>query len=124
MLRLCAGLREIVATLINPLRPWARFWSSVNNQYQHALTAWMLLLLGEASCAPTLVEQPGSTLCHLVCMYALQEVRKGLAEGREFRQLMWELMQELKARGPPDADDTSIAAHIMRIQATNCVMMK
>lgn len=46
----------------------------------------------------------------------LQEVRRGRSLFRKYRQCMRQLVDEVKARGPPTEDDPSIAAHLLRLR--------
>ncbi len=43
-------------------------------------------------------------------------VRKGTAAWKVYKRHMRELVAEVKARGPPSADDESIAAHLLRLR--------
>lgn len=46
----------------------------------------------------------------------IPEVRQGQGLFRAFQQKMKELVQEVRARGPPSPNDTSIAAHLLRLR--------
>ena len=48
-------------------------------------------------------------------MCGWQSVRRGQEDFRKFRGMMMELLQEIKGRGLAP-DDTSIAAHLLRIR--------
>ena len=43
-------------------------------------------------------------------------MRKGEDDFHRFRTMMMGLLKEIKARGAPADDDTSIAAHLLRIR--------
>lgn len=53
-------------------------------------------------------------LQHQICL--VQSVRKGEQDFRDFRQIMSDLLAEIKARGPPKDSDVSVAAHLLRIK--------
>ena len=45
----------------------------------------------------------------------MQSVRKGEQDFIDFRRIMADLLAEIKARGPPQDSDVSVAAHLLRI---------
>ena len=47
---------------------------------------------------------------------AMQEVRQGRGLFLKYQQAMRDLLNEVKARGPPTEDDPSIAAHLLRLR--------
>ena len=49
-------------------------------------------------------------------MGALQEVRQGRGLFLRYRQIMRDLVREVKARGEPPPEDVSIAAHLLRLR--------
>ena len=55
---------------------------------------------------------PGTLLQPRDCV---QNVRAGKQQMQRFQQEMRQLVAELKARGPPSADDVSVAAHLLRL---------
>lgn len=49
-------------------------------------------------------------------LLGLQDVRKGMADFARFRAMMAGLLLEIKARGEPQPNDMSVAAHLLRIR--------
>ena len=47
---------------------------------------------------------------------AAQDVRRGKRDLRAFQDMMRELLAELRARGPLADDDTTVAAHLLRMR--------
>ena len=45
----------------------------------------------------------------------LQSVRRGRVAMRQYQVVIEELLRAVRARGPPAKDDTTIAAHLLRI---------
>ena len=47
----------------------------------------------------------------------LQSVWRGAAACREFQAVMRQLLEDVRMTGPPSEDDTSVAAHLLRLKA-------
>lgn len=60
------------------------------------------------------------SLCAAILYGAVpfQDVRQGMQRVSAFRSYMADLVQRVKARGPPADDDVSIAAHLLRVRVS------
>ncbi len=52
----------------------------------------------------------------LISLVCLQSVKKGEEDFRTFRKMMADLLSEIHERGEPSDNDTTIAAHLLRIR--------
>ena len=53
---------------------------------------------------------------HCCAAAAAQDVRRGKRDLHAFQDMMRGLLAEICARGPPADDDTTIAAHLLRMR--------